>query len=103
MGTKRRMRRRATRRRWAARWLDSGMTAREFCDAHGLALSSLSRWTRDLRESRRTREAAAGFVEVDTHVAAPPTGVRLVVGSVTLELEQLPPAEYVAALGRLAC
>lgn len=91
----------ATRRRLARQWLDSGLSAREFCSAHGLALSSLQRWTRELRESGLVRQAPGRFLEVTP--APPSRSVRLSVGGVTLELEQLPPVGYVAALGRATC
>ena len=100
MGKQGKRRSPASRRRLAARWLDSGMTAREFAAAHGLSISSLDRWARELRGRQATRGERAGFVEVSS-VAPPAASVRLIVGSVTVELDHLPPAEYVAALGRV--
>jgi transposase-like protein len=101
MAGKRKRRALPTRRRWAQRWLDSGLTQREFAGQHGLTVASLSRWARELRDDDDA-EAQGEFVEVG---AATPVrcAVRVRVGAVTLEFDQLPPAEYVAALGRAAC
>ena len=104
MGEKRKMRSLASRRRWARRWLDSQTSQHDFAALHGLSEGSLSRWVRDFRRSHRVAEEPGRFVEV---TAEPPAtaamAVRIVVGSVTLEFGQLPPAEYVAALGRISC
>ena len=105
MGAKRKMRRPSTRRRLAQRWLDSGLTAREFASVHGVSSSSLHRWATELRAQKRPPQPA-GFIEVaSATVPAPaaPMSVRLVVGNVSLELDQLPPTEYVLALGGLRC
>ena len=104
MGAKRRQRSAATRRRLAELWLKSGVTQRRFAVEHGVAASSLARWAGELRDSRRDMAAPAGFLEVAPVAAPPPLMlVRLTVGAVTLELEQLPPVEYVLALGAAAC
>ncbi len=106
MEPKRKRRNLGSRRRWAKRCLESGLPQREFAMAHGLAVSSLDRWVREFCRSRDdpAEQAAAGFVEVTAAEPAPPAMVvRVIVGSVTLEFEQLPPAEYVVALGRISC
>ena len=104
MGKSRRRRNAASRRRWARRWRESGQSARAFAAEHGLALSSLSRWSSELREHEAAAATAGAFIEV---TAAPkpavPVPVRVVVGGVRLEFDQLPPAEYIVALGRAAC
>lgn len=104
MGNRRRNRSRASRQRLAQRWMDSGLTAREFATAHGLTVSSLSRWARELREAQTELAGGGTFVDVTPPPsAAKPLAVRLTVGAVTVELDDLPPAEYLAALGRALC
>ena len=69
---------------------------------HGLTAGSLSRWVREFRDSEE--EAPRGeFVEVPTAAPVSSGVVRVRVGTVTIEFDQLPPVEYVAALGRAAC
>ena len=101
MGAKRRMRSLAARRRLARRWVESGLTAREFALVHDVSRSSLNRWARELRESAAPVRPA-GFIEV-TPAAVKSMAVKLRVGGVTLELDRLPPAEYVVALGAASC
>ncbi|GAB4293093.1 MAG: hypothetical protein Kow0067_19550 [Coriobacteriia bacterium] len=104
MGARRRQRSAATRRRLAERWLASGVTQRRFAEEHGVPPSSLARWVQQLRRSDAAAAPPAGFLEVTQVTApAPAMSVRLTVGSVTLELERLPPVEYVVALGAATC
>ncbi len=82
------------------------MTLRAFAAEHELCVGSLGRWVREYRGSREELDKApAGFIEVTAAKPALPAtmAVRVIVGSVTLEFGQLPPAEYVAALGRISC
>ncbi len=81
--------------------MESGLTAREFASVHGVCRSSLNRWARELRESR-VQPQPSGFLEV-TPVIPTSMTVRLIIGQVTLELDRLPPYEYVAALGASTC
>ena len=99
MAEKRKYRGRAVRARWARRWLESGLTTKRFAREHGLAPASLARWARELRTSEAP---AAQFVEVAA-VSVPRLAVRVIVGPVVLEFEDLPPAEYVAALAGRPC
>ena len=103
MAEKRKMRRASTRTRWAKRWVESGLTQREFAERHGLTAGSLSRWIRELRDGEAEEAVPGEFVEVPTGVAVGCGVVRLRVGAVTVEFDQLPPADYVVALGRAAC
>ena len=77
------------------------MTASVFAAKHGVTAASLTRWTRELRDGGQVAGRAA-FVEVPR---SPLRGesVRVVAGPVTLELERLPPVEYVAELDRALC
>ncbi len=101
MAKKRKIRRASTRTRWAQRWAESGLTQREFAEKHGLTAGSLSRWIRELRDGE---EVASGeFVELPTPTPIRSGVVRVRIGAVTIEFDQLPPVEYVAALGRAAC
>lgn len=108
MGAKRKRRDLGSRRRWAKRCVNSGLTQRAFAAEHELCVGSLGRWVREFRRSREEQDGElAGFVEVTAAKPAPPPppamAVRVIVGSVTLEFGQLPPADYVAALGRISC
>ncbi len=102
MAGKRKMRALATRRRWAKRWVDSGLTQRQFAAEHGLTAGSLSRWAREFSGVVEA-EVAGEFVEVGPAELPREVSVVLRVGGVTIEFDQLPPAEYVAALGRASC
>lgn len=104
MGARRRQRSAAMRRRLAERWLASGMTQRRFAEEHGLAVSSLARWVQQVRRSQEATAAPAGFLELRPVTASGSRmSVRLTVGAVTLELNELPPVEYVVALGAARC
>jgi transposase-like protein len=56
-----------------------GLSIRRYCERHGLALSTLRRWSSKLaglprqRGSTRTKLAAVGFLPMPVHVAAAPT------------------------------
>lgn len=90
------------RAEWAKRverWVDSGLTAKEFAAEMGLKASTLSYWKWRLRSEghalasapkRRRREREAGFIEVtavsgDVEPADRPV-LELVVGDVTVRV-----------------
>ncbi len=85
----------------------SGQSQRVFCEARGLSISSLARWRRRLRvesTALAVRESPQ-FVEVELPVASGPL-VRVIVGTVTVDFETLPPPGWVsqlAALGAQRC
>ncbi len=92
----------ARRRKLARQWQGSGLTAQEFYEEHRVGQSSLRRWVCELRASEGPTATPAGFVEIAS-VAPPAPRVRLVVGTIVLEFDELPPVEYVTALWRAAC
>jgi hypothetical protein len=65
-------------RGWIQRWQQSGLSVRDFCDRHHLALPSFYAWRRVLQQ----RDAAAGvFVPVRVIADAPPvaaSGIEVV-------------------------
>ena len=76
MGKSRRRRNAASRRRWARRWRESGQSAKAFAAEHGLALSSLSRWSSELREHEAAAATAGAFIEVIAATQRSPDGLR---------------------------
>ena len=113
MAKKRRRFRKRSREEWErllAEYMSSGLSRREFAQARGLSVSSLSRWVQRLRreqEEGRNRQPQAGLIEL---VAEPPPvsaavgengTVLLRVGEgVCLELPEWPVPDYVAQIAR---
>ena len=93
-------------------WRESGKSQREFASSRGVPPSTLSKWAGRLREREAAPDpmpvvAPATFIEVapaERPAAVAPTGplVRLLVGNAVAEFSQLPPPEYLAAVGLYA-
>lgn len=103
----RKIRRRSARerRRWLARHERSGLSQRDFCARHGLALSTFTYWKR--RERAAGAEEAISFVEVPRHAGEvqtlPMTDAAVVIevpGGVRIELSQATESKWLAALLR---
>ena len=93
------------RERILAAYRESGLTQSEFAKTHKLNVGTLRGWI--YRPPKRSLEEAEGnsarFIEVkaERNVGRP---LILRVGpGIELELEELPPPEYLAALARAAC
>jgi transposase-like protein len=75
-------------RQWrhrVAAWRESGQTAREFCQTHGLSVSALYSWRRVLKQRDRERtEGASPFVAVD--VTPPPLEWAPAQGTAPIEI-----------------
>ena len=73
-------------RRRVAAWRESGQSAREFCETHGLSVPALYSWRRVLKQRDRERsEGASPFVAVDL-APPPPEGtapIEIVLGNGT--------------------
>lgn len=109
---------RRSRRFWlktVQEWRSSGLTQREFAKSKGVAMSTLSRWARNLLDEFATglakpRVAAAPpatFVEVVARVDTSERprrepSIRLLLGAAVAEFDELPPPEYLAAVGLCA-
>lgn len=70
------------RRRWTEQYERSGLSVRDFCRAHPLCQSSLSRWLRRRRTATRKPSQAGSLVEVH----ATPAAVMDSAASVTVRL-----------------
>jgi len=68
-------------RRRVAAWRESGRTAREFCETHGLSVSALYSWRGVLKQRDRERsESESPFVAVEVAAAAGTTPIEIVLG-----------------------
>lgn len=103
----RKFRRRSVRerRRWLDRHERSGLSQRDFCARHGLALSTFTYWKR--RERAAGAEQAISFVEVPRPVgearAMPMTDSAVAIelpGGVRIELPAATEPKWLAALLR---
>lgn len=103
----RKIHRRSTRerRRWLDRHERSGLSQRDFCARHGLALSTFTYWKR--RERAAGAEQAISFVEVPRPIGEertlPITDAAVVIelpGGVRIELSQTTEPKWLAALLR---
>lgn len=52
------------RAKWVARWQSSGLSGRDFAEAHGLEVSALYRWARAARMTAAAEAAVPTFAEV---------------------------------------
>ena len=82
-----------------------GVTAKAYAQQHGLSVSSLYYWRRQLRQIDKVDQTSGSPafvpVQVSTDCPARPATCSLVLApGVRLELAQLPSAEWLAALGR---
>lgn len=91
------------RRRWLDRQERSGLSQRDFCARHGLALSTFTYWKR--RERAAGAEQAISFVEVPRAAsevrALPMTDAAVVIelpGGVRIELLQATEPKWLGAL-----
>ncbi len=99
------------RKRWRReRWISvvqefesSGMTQREFASRHRLTLSTLQSWIYKLRREESPEEQPLRFVEItgtESHAASPVAISVGWAGGPQAVINELPEAEYVAALLR---
>jgi len=93
------------RRRWLDRQERSGLSQRDFCARHGLALSTFTYWKR--RERAAGAEQAISFVEVPRPVGEvqtlPMTDAAVIIelsSGVRIELPQTTEPKWLAALLR---
>ena len=92
--------------RTVAAWRRSGQSQAAFAAAHGLAESTLSRWTLKLRDADGGASPVPSVIPtfIDLTADADPSvpKARMLFGGVVVEFRELPPPEYVAAVSRLA-
>jgi hypothetical protein len=80
----------------------SGLKQRMFCVQRSLHADTFRHWLYQLRrEAKAGSSRASRFVPLRPTTRALAAGYQLRVGSVTLSLMELPPAEYIAELARL--
>ena len=80
----------------------SGLTQTQFCAQQGLALSTFSHWKHRLRDEDEPSHTvvavrAPSFIEVELPSNSVPVA-RVILGSVTVEFESVPPPAWVAEL-----
>ena len=89
---------------WAAQlkaFESSGMSQRAFCKQRALSYSTFAKWRRRIREEGAlVVSEAPRFIEVELPVESKPL-VRLVVGTLTVDFETLPPPGWFAQLAAL--
>ena len=78
----------------------SGLTQQAYVDMHGLSIQTFCRWRKRLSKDATALVLAqpVRFVELTAETVAEAPGVRLCLGSVRLELSELPPPAYLAAV-----
>jgi transposase-like protein len=71
-------------RRRVAAWRESGQSAREFCETHGLSVPALYSWRRVLKQRDRERtEGASPFVAVEVAATESAAPIEIVLGNGT--------------------
>jgi len=75
-------------------------THSDFTEPRGLNLRTFRRWLTELRDERSSVVHAPQFIEVELPVETRPL-VRLIVGTLTVDFETLPPPGWFAQLAAL--
>lgn len=88
---------------WQARMAEherSGLTQQAYVDKYGLSIQTFWRWRKRLSKDDTALVPAqpVRFVEFAAEVTLAAREIRLCVGSVRLELSELPPPAYLAAV-----
>ena len=77
----------------------SGLSQKDFAEQRGLGLSTIHRWVRKHRRKPGSAGTTVRFIELNSPAPMPTSSIRLYIGpSVRLELGELPPVDYLAAL-----